>query len=284
LAHFTYGTSFTVRSQPLGCYLVNFTINGLSRARHGRASVVAGSGQATVFSPSAETELTWMPETDVLSLMVPKPALEEHFRRLSGIGSGELAFELRIADGTAHLLRSLIGAALRASGGGLSGIPEAISWQMRDAILTAMLLELRHDHCEMLTSPPESGIKRLCDAATTLMRRRLASPVPVPRIAAELGVSERFLQVAFRQELHTTPSARFKQLRLEAVHDALLRLGPRDSTITQVAADVGGFFHLGRFASEYLEMFGELPSSTLANKGSAARGTTSVTSAGRSRT
>jgi hypothetical protein len=44
---------------------------------------------------------------------------------------------------------------------------------------------------------------------------------------------------------------------------ALLRLRPEDSTVTQVASDVGGFFHLGRFAREYLAMFGEHPSGTL---------------------
>jgi transcriptional regulator GlxA family with amidase domain len=142
-------------------------------------------------------------------------------------------------------------------------MPEAVSWQMRDAILTAMLLELRHDHWELLTSLRGSGAKRLCDAAASVMRRQLASPVSIPRIAAELGVSERSLQATFRHELDTTPSARFKQLRLEAVHDALHRLRPEDSTVTQVAEDVGGFFHLGRFAREYLAMFGEHPSATL---------------------
>jgi AraC-like DNA-binding protein len=263
LAHFNYGTAFTVKSQPLGRYVVNFTINGVSRVRYDGASAVAASGQATVLSPRAESELTWTPETDVLSLVVPKSALEEHFRRLSGIGSGEIVFEPQVGGDTAHLLRSLIGAALRVSGGGLFDTPEAISWQMRDAILTAMLLELRHDHGELLTSLRASEEKRVCGAATSVMRRQLARPASIPKIAAELGVSERSLQATFRHELRTTPSARFKQLRLEAVHDALLRLRPEDSTVTQVAADVGGFFNLGRFAGEYLAMFGEHPSATL---------------------
>src|ERR1700743_427674 len=175
LAHFNYGTAFTVKSQPLGRYVVNFTINGLSRVRLGRAAAVAGSGQATVLSPRAESELTWTPETDVLSLVVPKAALEEHFRRLSGIGSGEIVFEPQIGNDTAHPLTALIGAALVRSGGGLFDVPEAVSWQMRDAILTAMLLELRHDHSELLTSLRGSGGKRLCEAAASVMRRQLAS-------------------------------------------------------------------------------------------------------------
>src|ERR1700722_19683042 len=61
LAHFKYGTAFTVKSQPLGRYVVNFTINGISRVRHGLASAVAASGQATVLSPRAETELPGRP-------------------------------------------------------------------------------------------------------------------------------------------------------------------------------------------------------------------------------
>jgi AraC-like DNA-binding protein len=263
LVHFNYGAPFIVRSQPLGCYVVNFTINGLSRVLHGRASAVAGAGQATAFSPCAESELTWTRETDVLSLVVPKPALAEHFRRMSGISAGEIAFDVQVGADAAHLLRSLVEATLSASGGGLFDMPEAISWQMRDAILTAMLLELRHDHRDLLTVVRRSEPKRLCDAATSVMRRQLANPVPIPKIAAELGVSERHLQVVFRHELHTTPSAWFKQLRLEAVRNALLRLCPEGTTVTQVAMDVGGFFHLGRFAGEYLAMFGEHPSDTL---------------------
>jgi AraC-like DNA-binding protein len=263
LAHFKYGTTFTVESQPLGRYVVNFTINGLSRTRHGRASAAAGAGQATAYSPRETTELTWSPDTEVLSLVVPTAAVEEHFRQLSGVGTGEIVFDLPIRADEAHLLRATIGSALRASGGGLGDLPEAVSWQMRNAILTAMLLELPHDHSELLTRLRGSGSTRLCAAATALMRQHLATPTPIPKIAAQLGVSERSLQVTFREELHTTPSARFKRLRLEAVRDALLRLDPEGTTVTQVALDVGGFFHLGRMACEYHAMFGEHPSDTL---------------------
>ena len=144
LAHFKYGTAFTVKSQPLGRYVVNFTINGVSRIRHGRASAVAGTGQATVFSPRAESELTWTPETEVLSLVVPKAALEEHFRRLSGIGSGEIVFEPQVGADTAQLLRSLIGAALRDLG----------RWAVRHAGGRLLADARRHPDRDAARAPP----------------------------------------------------------------------------------------------------------------------------------
>jgi hypothetical protein len=53
-------------------------------------------------------------------------------------------------------------------------------------------------------------------------------------------------------------------MRLEAVHDTLLCARPQDTTVTRVAAEVGGFFHLGRFAGEYLAGTARIASSEMA--------------------
>jgi transcriptional regulator GlxA family with amidase domain len=63
--------------------------------------------------------------------------------------------------------------------------------------------------------------------------------------------------------------AYFKRIRLEAVRDALLRSRPQDATVTGVAAEAGGFLHPGRFAGEYLALFGEHPADTLRHQPSA---------------
>jgi AraC-like DNA-binding protein len=263
LAHFTYGTAFTVQSQPLDSYVLNLTLRGHTRVRHGAASVSTRPGEGTVFSPFGPTSLTWSHDAEVLSLIVARSALEDHFRKITGAADGKIVFSPLIGAGSAYLLRSVIGSALGASADGEHGLPEALAWQLRDTVLSAMLLELTHSRQGMLTEPRGAEASSVCDAAVSQMRRQLSAPPSIPALAARLGVSERSLQLSFREHLGTTPTAKFKQLRLEAVHEALLRSNPRRHTVARVAADAGGFFHLGRFASEYFAMFGERPSDTL---------------------
>jgi transcriptional regulator GlxA family with amidase domain len=118
-------------------------------------------------------------------------------------------------------------------------------------------------HSAALRQTPAAGAARTAVAAVAAMRRQLSAPPTIPQLAAQLGVSERTLQSAFHEHFSTAPSAYFKRLRLAAVRDALRCASPGDTTVTRVAAEAGGFFHLGRFAGEYLAMFGEHPADTL---------------------
>ncbi len=65
-----------------------------------------------------------------------------------------------------------------------------------------------------------------------------------------------------KQHYEISPIAYSKQKRLEAVHRTLLTAEPSTNSITEVATQ-WGFFHLGRFARDYRQLFGELPSETL---------------------
>ena len=56
--------------------------------------------------------------------------------------------------------------------------------------------------------------------------------------------------------------AYLKQKRLEAARRTLLAASPLTTSVTEVATQ-WGFFHLGRFARDYSQLFGELPSETL---------------------
>jgi AraC-like DNA-binding protein len=112
-----------------------------------------------------------------------------------------------------------------------------------------------------------------CEPANDLAVRQLAriedwidthfaDPVGIEDLADVAGVSARAVQMAFRRLRGCTPMQAVARRRLEAAR-RILCSQPPDKTVTQVAVDCG-FFHFGRFAGRYRELFGETPSETLA--------------------
>ena len=76
------------------------------------------------------------------------------------------------------------------------------------------------------------------------------------------GVSERSLRAAFCRYLGVSPR-RFMQIcTLNKARARLTRATPENSTVTQIAADLGEW-DVGRFAMRYKKEFGESPSVTL---------------------
>jgi transcriptional regulator GlxA family with amidase domain len=73
------------------------------------------------------------------------------------------------------------------------------------------------------------------------------------------GVSARTLQMGFRETVGLPPMKYLRNVRLDRVY-AELMMGTADS-VTDVASR-WNFFHLSRFAHQYRERFGVLPSET----------------------
>ncbi|MGW4843746.1 helix-turn-helix transcriptional regulator [Nocardia brasiliensis] len=97
------------------------------------------------------------------------------------------------------------------------------------------------------------------------MRANLREEVVIADIAAAGFVSVRSMQLAFRQELHTTPMAYLRRLRMREAHQELDRCVPADgATVTGIA--IGwGFANSGRFAASYRRIYGQSPHTTLNN-------------------
>jgi AraC-like DNA-binding protein len=87
-------------------------------------------------------------------------------------------------------------------------------------------------------------------------------PVSLAEICAATGASERTLRNCCQEHLGMGP-IRYRWLRrMQLARRALLQADPIDATVTGIAMDYG-FWELGRFATEYRALFGELPSATL---------------------
>jgi AraC family ethanolamine operon transcriptional activator len=110
----------------------------------------------------------------------------------------------------------------------------------------------------------DNGPKRLIDQARSLMLGDAPQRPTMSQVAAHLGVSRRYLQTCFNTAVGIPASEFVRAERLNQVRKVLVeaRRAGRNLSIGDVAAD-WGFWHLSRFASDYRDMFGELPSHTL---------------------
>ncbi len=110
----------------------------------------------------------------------------------------------------------------------------------------------------------ETSNKQLIDRARVLLMENTTEPPTVAEVATHLGISRRHLQTCFNRSVGLSATEFVRAERLNRVRQALCdaRREGRVVSIGDVAA-AWGFWHLSRFAADYRDMFGELPSETL---------------------
>src|SRR4030095_8797705 len=87
------------------------------------------------------------------------------------------------------------------------------------------------------------------------------SPLTVLDLCTRLRTSRRSLQKSFERVTRQSPASYLRRIRLGGVR-RLLRTPPAAQMSIGEAAARWGFFPLGNFASDYRQLFGELPSQT----------------------
>lgn len=128
---------------------------------------------------------------------------------------------------------------------------------LKDSLLASLVELLSGDAPQ---EPPAIEIRSRWQLVARARERIAASPgdpVTVAELCAGLQVSRRTLQYCFQDVLGISPLGYLRAVRLNGVRKAL-RTAP---SVTEAALD-WGFWHLGQFAGDYREMFGERPSET----------------------
>jgi AraC-like DNA-binding protein len=110
--------------------------------------------------------------------------------------------------------------------------------------------------------PREDLARRQLEQIEEWLDRNFAEAIGVEDMAEIANVSVRAVQTAFQRLRGCTPTQAITRQRLEHACMSLRAPAP-DTTVTRVAMDCG-FSHLGRFARQYAQVFGERPSETLA--------------------
>lgn len=139
---------------------------------------------------------------------------------------------------------------------------------LRDAVLLAWI-EAIPERVEITDLRTLQARRRLVDRACELVLGAPDQALSLLQVCQHVAASPRQLDLAFRDVLDTTPARYLKVARLNGVRRLLRQqaqltadTGTPAATVADLAAR-WGFWHLGAFAADYRQQFGELPSGTL---------------------
>jgi len=110
-----------------------------------------------------------------------------------------------------------------------------------------------------------SQIVRRCEDYTLSLEGRRPY---MSELCDAANVSERTLQIAFKDIMGMSPVTYLHRLRLHRARDELRKAESSSTTVTDVAMK-WGFWHFGEFSRAYRNCFGEVPSKTLKKNTSA---------------
>ncbi|MGT2503075.1 AraC family transcriptional regulator [Bradyrhizobium guangxiense] len=140
--------------------------------------------------------------------------------------------------------------------------PIAIA-ELERALMVRILLAHRHNFSDRLQRSAPSANRAVVDIVESYIEAHWDQPLDLEKIAEVANVSVRTVFREFSESGRGSPGQFARRVRLHRAAELLRR--PDSQTSVLAVAFKCGFHNLGRFASEYRQAIGELPSDTLKN-------------------
>ena len=140
--------------------------------------------------------------------------------------------------------------------------PIAIA-ELERALMVRILLAHRHNFSNRLQRSAPGANRSVIDTVESYIEAHWDEPLDLERIAEVANVSVRTIFRDFSDAGRGSPGQFVRRVRLQRAAELLRR--PDEQTSVLAIAFKCGFHNLGRFASEYRQAIGELPSETLKN-------------------
>lgn len=246
----TYGGALTFRQATPGHYM-------------GRPS---GQNDALLDRPDKPTEFLTGPSWEGAVICSPDARFSHLVKALSG---GRLTAE-GLMTGTSIPIRQEDSAELRTMS---QQFFEMLDGYARGQVvegLTDMALQLERRFALAIVQsdsidlgpPPNAEHERLVALAEHYVDSFRNRSVGIVELCDVLGISERWLHMAFTASRGVSPAKWLRMLRFNKVYRSLRAADPARDLVRTVVLD-NGFHHLGRFSADYRAIFGENPSETL---------------------
>jgi len=267
LGFLAYGAKTELRMPPTETtYHINLTTEGRTFAERddGMRAVTEARASGVVLLPDRLNTVRWTPDAEQLILKIPRTRLESHLADLVHHPvAGPIDFRFGFSTTTPRG-RSLLAAVEFLAReldrpGGITETPLARE-QLETFVMTQVLLAVPNSYSDVLEGYVARPRASRLQPVLRYMETHAEQPLTPVDLAREGCMSVRALHALFRQELGMSPMAHLRRIRLDRVHGELL-CSSADTRISDIATR-WGFYHPSRFARQYQERFGELPSDT----------------------
>jgi AraC family ethanolamine operon transcriptional activator len=219
-----------------------------------------------VLPPQCEFRFSGQGRVDWYSVYIPSLSLALPDNILGKLRSaGVTAVDRQLL----RRIRSALGAAFALASSRSSAKPtECVEATIHDSLISAFrqMLDESVESKGPTDRKADVNRKALISQLIELINDSTAWEMSVPELASLIGVSQRTLLTAFREQLGITPQSYLIAHRFHLARRLLMKSAAHRTTVAAVAAKFG-FFDLGRFAGRYLIMFGEHPSESLRRRG-----------------
>jgi len=263
-----YGPAVLAGARDLGQperFLITIPLRGNSELANKARSFEVSPARSTVTCSTEEYIMRSAAESDRVTLQIPRAAVMMQLAALLGDQPNRrLEFLPQLDFGTTHgrsLRRQVHLAIADLDEAGPEGASPLMLNMYEQLIITGLLLNQGSNYTAALNRlENRSGpgdVKRAID----FMEAHLHLPITLVDIARASGAPGRTLLEHFKNHRSVSPMRYLRSARLAKVREALARTDCPGS-VTQIAME-WGFSHLGRFALEYRNQFGESPSDTL---------------------
>ena len=246
--------------------LISFALLGQEGAPIIWRGVEIDHNTVMVYRPGDEIDCSSEPGFHVITHSIAEQSFLKHCHNLGFQDLGKIIYHKRIFPISFQKRQKLLETIAQTN---------SIAAKCRDESEKEMIkgmLELKIPHLflraisESVDVAVKSPITDRSHKALRVIEQSLKSdstpPTKVQELLEATDISERSLQYLIMWKYGITPTTYLKRVRLNGIRKILQRATAEKTKVSDIA-NQSGFWHMGQFAKDYKQLFGELPSETL---------------------
>jgi len=268
LLNINYGAHVDI--QPTGndeFYFTQTTLAGSTCVYDNQQIVPTRAGETVVVSPHNDYKFNIPSGSNRLVIGIQNEVLEQYLSSILHENVKEkLIFQMETSNQAAQQMwvNHVINLSRMLTSQPIMATNNKIFQSHLEATMSLMLSLFRHNYSEALSSPKDTTTSSRIEKAKDFIHANVKETISVNDVANAACISPRALQYSFRDIVGTSPSKYIRNIKLEAVRDALQKASPEEN-VTNILSDFG-ITSFGHFSKYYKESYGCTPKITLMKK------------------